>query len=193
MKRERREARNLILLLSSASFIAFVAVVAVVSYFGSEGTYLLRNILVSPQTLERNAFTDYEPSTRPPRKLKFTKMEFVRADKHGKGWGRFLVSRQAYEAFYKLVYRERSLPVVTEAMLKQFNTAAPSTLTIFVEGLEAGETVFQQVQFLEGNELFRVQFHPLTRTRDAPEHWIYFRYPGIYDHAVELFAPSKSL
>lgn len=196
MNKERQEARNLILLLSSATFIAFLVVVGLVYYFSASGTYLLRDILVSPQTLEKNTFSDYNPQTHRPGKFIYSKMEFVQSDKHGKGWERYLITLKQYARFHELVNNERSVPVVTKGMLDQFQTITPSILTIFVQGgggeeLSSNGKIFQQVQFLEGNDIFRVQFHPLQKTGSTQEEWLYFRYPGIYEQAVEIFVPKK--
>lgn len=190
MKKERREVQNLILMFSSAVFVAFLVVVGVVYYFGSSGTYLLRNILVSPETLEKVSFKDYDPQTGKQGRFVFNKIEFVRAGMQGREWGRFAVSKQSYAEFYRRVSSQRSIPMLTDEIVAQFEQIAPSTLTIFARMGENGETIFQQVQFLDQGDLFRVQLrHPIER-RSPRDEWIYFRYPGIYQEVVKLFAPT---
>ena len=185
MKKERMDVRKLLLLLASASFIAFLAVVGLVYYFGTSGTYLLRDILVSPETLEQNSLT------HPEGNFAFNKIVFVRSEKHGQRWEHFAVSPQVYKNFYKLMYSERSVPVITDTMVNQFNSIAPSTLMIFVqEEIVGEEKIFQQVQFIDNGELFRVQFRPFQHTEMPRETWIYFRYPGIYEQVIALFAPT---
>ena len=159
--------------------MAFLVVTALVYYFGSSGTYLLRTILISPEVLEKVSFT------RSDSKFVFNKIEFVRAHSQGKGWGRFGVSVQSYAEFYKKVANERSLPVLTDEMLQQFKWITPSTLTISVRARDA-EAIFQQVQFLDQGDIFRVQLH---RDRQQEE-WVYFSYPGIYKIVTELFSPE---
>jgi len=178
MKKERREARNLILILSSASCIAFLVVVGLVYYFGSSGTFLLRNEMISPEALER---------------ISFSEIEFTRAGKEKKNWGHFKVSMSAYRAFYKLVFSERSIPVLTDAMIAQFNSIRPSTLTILVrsrdnEEADCKEKILQEIQFVDSEGLFRIRFF----SPQALEEWIYFRYPGIYEHVLELFALTQN-
>jgi hypothetical protein len=192
MKNGQREVRNLILLLSSATCIAFIAVVALVYYFGSSGTYLLRTILVAPEALEKISFTDYDPTSKRQIEYVFDKIEFVRTGKEGQK--HFSVTPQAYAHFYKLLYSERSIPTVTEHMVRAFNLTTPSALLILAKPRDpklfsAGSILFQQVQFIEGAELFRVQLRTL---QGAPlEEWAYFRYPGISEDVVALFALRK--
>lgn len=164
MKKERREVRNLILMLSSALFIVFVVVVGLVYYFGSSGTYLLRNVLISPEALERVFFD-------------------------GKGASKKAVSPQSYAAFYELVASERSLPHVTDGIVAQFDQIVPSTLTIFRarDNSEKGDMVFQQIQFIDNGDLYRVQLRSLNQDKPIQEEWIYFRTPGIYKKVFKLF------
>jgi len=191
MNKPRKEVQNLILMLSSAVMIAFIVVVGLVYYFGSSGTYLLRDVLISPDALKRISFTDYNPDSGDQSRFVFNKIEFVRAESRGKGWGRYAVSKQSYEAFYKLISNERSIPQISNEMILQFDRIVPSTLTIFIqardnEGRAQDGTIFQQVEFLDKEDVFRVKM------RDSKDTWVYFRYPGIYNKVVELFAPSLS-
>ncbi|MCH9625864.1 MAG: hypothetical protein S4CHLAM123_10480 [Chlamydiales bacterium] len=197
MKKERNEVRNLILMLSSAIFIAFVVVVGFIYYLGSSGTYILSNILVSPETLERVSFSDYDSQTGKQARFVFNKIEFVRADMQGKDWGRFAVSPQSYAAFYKQVSSLRSLPKVTDEMVNQFDLIIPSTLTILAqardnEGPSQGTMIFQQVEFIDGGDLFRLRLHSRGDLDRGKEEWIYFRSRGIYKKVIELFAPPPS-
>lgn len=193
-KKNRIEARSLILILSSAVFIAFVAVVGWIYYFGSSGTYLLHDVLISPETLERSSFASYEAPTKGVVPYTFDKIEFVTGKK--RGLTPIIVTPQAYSTFYKWVAGERSLPVITEEMKGSFNLS-PDSLTIFVRlyGNSAAERVFQQIQFIEASDLFRIQplsfRQSVSSTDNHLGEWIYFRYPGIYEHVLELFAGVK--
>jgi hypothetical protein len=191
MGKPRKEVQNLILMLSSAVFVAFVAVVGLVYYFGSSGTYLLRDILISPDAIQRISFTDYNPETGERAPFIFNKIEFIRAESRGREWGRYAVSKQSYEEFYNIVSYERSIPRISDAMVEQFEIIVPSTLTIFVQardnkGTQETGFIFQKVEFLDNEDVFRVQM------RDSQGTWVYFSYPGIYNKIVELFAPMLS-
>jgi hypothetical protein len=188
-KKTRREVRNLILMLSSAVFVAFIAVVGAVYYLGASGTYRLRDVLASPRTLENISFADSKSTASGRESFVFNKIEFVSADMHGRNWGRFAVSLESYAAFYDRVSHERSVPIVTEDMIAQFSRIVPSTLTIFVT--EKGyENIFQQVQFIDGGDFFRVQLRSFAQPGEWSEMWIYFLHPGIYKEITELFAPT---
>ncbi len=176
-----KEVQNLIFMLSSGVFVAFLIVAALVYFYGSSGTHRVRSILISPDALEKISFGNKEGSSR----FVFNKIEFVRADSHGKGWGRYAVSQQSYASFYKLVAGERSLPHISDEMIRQFDTIAPSTLTIFVQPRDNDQhqAFFQEVEFLDQEDVFRVKIQGEGDT------WVYFRSPGIYNRAIELFAP----
>ncbi len=189
MNKPRKEVQNLILMLSSAVFLAFLIVVGLVYYFGSSGTYLLRDVLISPDALKRISFSDYDQETGERSPFVFNKIEFIRAESRGREWGRYAVSKESYEEFYNLVSHERSIPQVSDQMIEQFETIVPSTLTIFVQardnkGTRENGFIFQRVEFLDREDVFRVQM------RDSQGSWIYFSYPGIYNKVVELFAPT---
>jgi hypothetical protein len=190
MKRKRLSIRKPLFLLAATSFVAFLGVIALVYYFGSSGTYPLREILVPPETIEKSSWADQSPKER----FIPNCIEFIRPSKEG--GERFAVTAHAYRAFYKLVYSERSLPVITDTMVNQFTIATPSTLTVYVfsekkrESAERGKFL-QQVQFIHGGELFRVQLRPHPSIESPEERWIYFRYPGIYEQVVTLFTSSE--
>lgn len=195
MRKRPREVRNVILMLGSSIFVAFLAVVILVYYLGSSGTYLLRNILISPETLQRTSFVHYDPKTSKEARFIFNKIEFVRAQSQGRQWGRYAVSRASYAEFYKKVANERSLPLLTDERVQQFDLIVPSTLTIFVRGRDNFNTsgdgiLFQQVQFLDQDDLFRVELPP---GRYGKDQWVYFRHPGIYKIVVQLFAPTLQM
>ena len=192
MKKDRREVRNLIFLLSSASFLAFFVVVGLIYYFGTTDTYLVRHILISPDTLAKASFTDYLPATA-SKSLVFKKIEFMHGNNRDKGSGCFEVDLHAYNDFYKLISSERSIPILTDEMVTQFNLSPPSSLTIFLQPRDnepffREEKIFQQIQFEAGGELFRVQFLPAQTSEISFEEWIYFRYPGIYYEFQQLFS-----
>lgn len=193
MKHERHEIRNLLLMLSTSFFVAFIFVVGLVYYFGSSGTYLMRDILVSPEALK----TVLSSEGVKDEMYVFNKIEFIQADKQGKEWGRFSVSWESYAAFYRDVASQRSLPVVTDEIIAQFEQTTLSTLTIFVRSRDnaASESmnspmIFQQVQFLDESDLFRVQLRSFDHRNAPVEEWAYFRKAGIYQKADKLFTPK---
>ena len=198
MKKEksaRREVRNLIAMLGSSVVVAFIVVIGLVYYFGSSGTYLLRNVLVSPEALERISF---ETNTGRQQRFVFNKIEFTLADASGKGWGRYAVSKRAYADFYDDVEDLRSLPQLTDEIIAQFRTIAPSTLVIFVQakdnmGSGKDGVMFQRIEFIDQGDIFRLQLrHEQYEEGAQKEEWVYFRAPGIYQRVVNLFAPTSS-
>jgi len=184
MKRAGREIRNLILLLSSASGMAFLGVIFFVYVLGSSGHYAVRALLMTPESLAQRA-----PH---PNHFVLSKMEFIRKDNLGNGWHRCAVNLHAYNAFYQLVSSEKSISDVAEEIVASFTLCSPASLTIFLkptsqETVLQEAKIYQKIQFVDGNEFFRVQIHPSQATEVPMEEWAYFRCPGIYDKALKFF------
>ena len=177
MRKAKKEVRNLIFMLGGAVALAFLVGALFLHFFGSSGTYRSYDVLISPQTLKEVSSSD--------RDFVFNKIEFVVADSSGKGWGRYAVSEASYAEFYSLVSNLSSLPKLTDEQVEQFERVAPSTLTIFTQPKRREESTFQRVEFLDEGSLFRVQL------RERIEEWAYFRKDGIYQDALELFAPES--
>lgn len=167
-------------LLGSSVIVAILIVVGFVYYRGASGTHLLKNILVSPKTIE-------QISSQRKSSFIFDKIEFVRADASGKSWGRYAVNLQSYGKFFRMVENERSIPRLTDEMIRQFERSPFSTLTIYLRPSRQNAAVFlQQVQFVDTGALFRVQ-----RNIDDKEEWVYFSHPRIYQKVLELFSPTQ--
>ncbi|NGX60842.1 MAG: hypothetical protein K940chlam9_00314 [Chlamydiae bacterium] len=190
MSGKKKELQNLIILLGSSVFVGFVAVVGLLYYFGSSGTYLLRNVLISPDAIEKVPFQNKDSP------FVLNKIEFETVDMQGRQWGRYAVGLESYRAFYEMVENERSVAQLTDEMLNQFQTISPSTLTIFVQSrdttrFQGDGWVFQQVEFLDNSDLFRVYYQRGVDGEGLPhEEWIYFFSPGILREVTELFAPT---
>ena len=187
----RKQIRGLLATLASAVGLAVIVVVVFVYYLGSPGTYRLSQVLISPQTLDEISFADI---SKKGGNFVFNKIEFVRAEASGRGWGRFAVSKESYREFYRLVDKERSILNLDNETVEQFNLVFPSTLTIYVTYKEKGRAqtegmIFQEVQFLDQGDVFRI----LMRHKPADEmveEWVYFQRPGIYQEVLALFAPT---
>ncbi len=176
----RKQIGKLITMLGSAIFVAFLAVTAFLYFAGASGTSRLSQILVSPDAIEKSTFTTQNEG------YIFNKIEFELVDSGGKGWGRYAVSPESYEAFYERVSSLRSLAQIEDLLVKQFDQTPLTTLTIFVQGESREARLFQRVEFLSSGDLFRVELK-LPRIG-----WAYFRSPGIYEEVVELFAPTAA-
>lgn len=192
MKKERKEVRNLILMLSSAICLAFVVVLVMVYYFGASGTRALNEVLVSPQTLKVMDLEGEEARGSSAYQI----LEFERGETQGRGWGKYAVSLRAYKEFYNFIATERSLSQVTDEMVQQFDRTSPSTLTILIQSkkekaTQKGFSVYQQVQFLNGGDLFRIETYDPGEGETSQPEWVYFRRPGIYQKVLELFVPSQ--
>lgn len=183
--KRRREIQNLIYMLGSAVVLAFVIVVGLAYYCESSGDPL-RSLLVSPKTLQKISSSDKSEKTAP---YVFNDIEFLQADLYGKRWGHYTVTLDKYTAFYKKIASLRSLQNVANDLAQSFEQSTPSTLTIHFHSSD-NETSFQRVQFLYHEDVFRVLLRPAIAKGGVEEEWVYFRYPGIYQMALEFFSPN---
>jgi hypothetical protein len=195
MKKERREVRNLLFLVTCASGFALLTVAALIYFWAPSKGYLARSILIAPETLVTQSFIEYRSLRESKTAFVFNKIEFTHKENKANGWGRFVVPLQAYKDFYLLIFSEKSISELTEEIVAQFTLSVPSSLTIVLkpedqETFYHGGKICQQIQFAGRGGLFRVQMHP-SQSSDVPtEEWVYFRYPGIYEQAVKLFADT---
>lgn len=177
MPAAKREVRNLIILIASSLIVAFGVVVGILYYASSHGTYRANQVLVSGEKTNSSNQESHTPYV-------YNKIEFVHADRQGKGWGRYAVSQRAYEEFYKKVRNARSLHKLSDQEVAGFEQGMPSTLTLHGQGGK----IYSQIEFLDEGDLFRVRH----RTKDGSEEWVYFRLPGIRQEVDELFRPEDS-
>lgn len=170
----------LVVVLSAVLFGGLAAVLMVINYSPS-ATYLLKNILLSPDVAET---LDGKP-------VYFDHIEFSRWDPIGRGMLTDVVDMEKYRTFYKSVEGDRSLEEVPAELSADFYRAHPSRITLFVrsEGSSSKIKPFQTVEFAPENDYFRVEMH--VDSYDQESKWAYFYHPQTALRFKTLFSERE--
>lgn len=164
---------SLLLVIASAVSVAFVVAAIMVNHYESSKNYLLRNVLLSPQSIK--SLLSKSPSSAP--------FNYSTWDSTAKSWKQFDIDIPAYTEFYALIEKDTSLEPVPDEALDLFNQTRPATLTLYLHINE-----FQKVQFI--NDYYRVELH--MEAAEGHSNWAYFYHPSI-DKRAETFFTRKSL
>jgi len=173
---KRKEVCQLLSLLASAFLVGCFIVIGIVYYYGAPNTYLLKNVLISPKTLEQIAAKKYDHVSKNPFSFVFNQSEEQK---------RVEISLSMYKKFYFHLKNERSLKINPE-LTKKFEVSIPASLTIFLEEALNKKIVFQRIEFLK-DDLFRVTLSKERKEfQQGEEGWAYFSSDGIYEKAQHL-------
>lgn len=168
----------LLTVIGSAVLLGCLAAAFMVFYYGPSGTYLMKNVLLSPKVTE--------PWNGNPFYLE--QISYSHWDSAAKQWRDQDVSLKQYEAFYELVNEDKSLSTSLPEVSEAFYRTHPSTLTLFIRSEKDSNSrskPFQSVQFADRKDYFRVELH--VDTPDEEMKWAYFFHPGIENQVKELF------
>lgn len=182
----KQHVRNVLVVLSSAIFLALSGVAGMVYYYGPDGSYQLNHVLLEPGNLARLNYTDVNPATGRVARYTFDRVDFSYVDAKKGKWQRHEVGMEAFASFYSLIKGEKSVgdPAKVAAM---FDRSAVAVLSLRVHLLadpqKGGLKEFQEVQFLENGDHYRVEVH----SGEPSVVWAYFYHPGIYQKALQLF------
>lgn len=171
----------LLAVIASGVLFAFLAAAFMVVYYGPSGTYLLKNVLLSPEMAE----------TLNDSPIIFERLEFSHWDASSKQWSMQEVNLSQYKTFYKLVQGDQSLESALPEVIDAFYRVHPSSLTLFVRTVANPHALikpFQIVQFAERKDYFRVELH--VETPDESTRWAYFYHPDIESQVKDLFTQT---
>lgn len=154
--------------------------------YGPTGRYSVETALLKPELLNGLNYNDYNPKTGAKDRFVFDKLEFVYMGE--KDLKRVQLSIDAYGEFYKLVEGEKSLLNPPDDLKALFATGVPARLNIVVktESDAPWQKIskdFQQVDFAQEGNYFRVQLHEANQG----ENWAYFYHPGIYKKVYQFW------
>ncbi len=184
--------RNLLLVLVLGALCAIIAAGAVLYYFGPTGSYSLTNVLISPQVASELTYVDTSTSSGKQVRYVFDRMEFLYFNVEKNDWHHLEVDLPRYQKLYEMVSKATSMAEVPDHVRNSFSWENPAILTVVVrrEGMDpshAETKAFQEVQFSETGDYFRVQH----RDQTAKEEWVYFYSPGIYQKVVQVLVQQQ--
>ncbi len=194
----RKELRNLLLLLGVSILVAITIVAFLVIRFGPGSSLVVRNILLSPESIE--LLTAASPS-------KEASIQFWRFEPKTKLAARSSVSLALYQNLFNKIAEDKSLSDVSSEDQNQFSGYRVSRLVITVppQGVSPVTktiTFTQEVHFLLGSDLYRVELNDpalnqpsnpsfLNPSGSSKSNWAYFRHPHIEEEATRLLLGGR--
>lgn len=175
----KKDIRNLLVVLGAGVGAAVCAALWMLAAYGPAGTYVARNVLLSPQTLQSLVKQEVKKGAKST--LIFEGIDFAYYDRAKKRIDRVAVAPEVYSQFYALVADEKSLDEVPVQVVASFSQA-PSTLTLRLR-TEGHERMNQEIDFLGEGDYYRVQLNQ----HEKGDVWATFYHPQISTKVFELF------
>jgi hypothetical protein len=190
---KRKQIRNLLVVIGSGVMTGFAIVLILLYNYNPSGSYLAKNVLLSPELAQTLSFKDSNPKTGGTSLFVFDVIEFSYYDNIKKQWKNVHVDGNQYMRFYQVINNEKSLLEVTDDVRNLFNKGNMATLLLKVRteshaAWQATSKVFTEVNFVGEGDYYRVGLHE----QNPSNPWAYFYHPGIYRQVLEIFVPKSS-
>ena len=182
-----KQIRNLLLVLGSGIGCAILLALLFLYYYNPSGTYLARNVLLSPESAAAISFNQLNRKSGGVSRFVFDDVEFTFFNKVQKSLKTVHVDLNQYNQFYQMVGSLRSVEP-TDEILSSFSKPNGSTLALKIrpENNQTAAKTFIAVNFVNEGDYFRIELHEQSSTGN----WAYFYYPGIYQKVIDLFVPA---
>lgn len=186
-----KQIRNLLIVIFAGVLVAGYFAFMMINYYNPSGSYLVSNILLSPETLPLLNYKEVNPTTGKATHLVFNDLEFAYWQPKLRNWQRVSVTQSAYQQFYRSIQSDSSLDDTAANISDLFYVAPPATLTLSVRAVDESRSsnnkVFQTVQFAAEGNYFRIELHEQQNNTS----WAYFSHQAIYNEAMQLLTPSE--
>ncbi len=176
----RKQVRNLGLVLGSALLIALVAIWFWSFRSDSTGVYKAENILLSPDWVQKLSSSENNPTMGTAGQVILSDLQWVSIDGATGQKRAHTVTLAAYTRFYAAVKEFESV----EESPRDFERGNRASLLFSLRTAQqsGGDAIFQEVQFVEGPSLFRVELVAPGSSRT----WAYFSWINGYEEAEKL-------
>ncbi len=185
----KKQITNLLIILFAGFSCAILLTLFFLYNYGSEGHYLLKNTLLSPEVLSQISLDTKNGQHASHAYL--NKIEFSQQDIETKKRTTRAVNKKTYSKFYDMISSDKSLIDIPIDLMAAFNSMPVSSLVIMIQDLNKNvlekNQLFQEVQFLYKGDYYRLELRDSSATN-----WIYFYHPHIYDDALLLFTSAES-
>lgn len=185
-----RQVRALLLVFGSGIAMGIIVAIGMLYYYNPSGSYLAKNVLLTPENASTMRFNDSH-SSRGNDRLVLNDIQFAYYDQAAKQTRRMHVDMDKYAQFYAMVSNETSLAYVDDKVKALFNTPHPSSMVLKVKPENAQKSTdaaipFLTIEFANDGNHYRVQL----REQGSEDAWAYFYYEGLYQKVLKLFTPA---
>lgn len=185
----KKQIRNLLGVLTAGVGAAIIFALFMLYFYGPTGRYYLKNVLLSPETINQLSYEDTKTKKAGQIQFNFDKIEYTFWNSEKKEWKTVQVPLELYKQFYQSVQDESSILDVKEDVVNLFSKSNPSSLILSAKtainktDLSKDPKPFQRVQFVNAGDYFRVEL----REQNDVAGWAYFYHQNIYEKAGALF------
>lgn len=181
---------HLALVICSAICIGLLLTVSLVYFHGPSGKYVLGNVVLAPEVLDKLNYNDKNPKTGQSDRFVFDHIEFTWYEDEVKEWKKLQVDKEKYATFYNAYRDQSSLLDPSEDILALFKGPFNASIALKVKtesssSWQADSKDFQEIQFVFQGNYFRVKLHE----QNPGDHWVYFYHPHIYHDVLGLMIP----
>lgn len=182
------QIRNLLIVFASGISLAFLLAMLSLHYYNPSGSYLVKNTLLSPESLTSMRFADGFTKTGGTPRFIFDSIELSFYDNEQKKWEKKVLSLDQYSILYAMISNNNSLSEISHEAENGFQKIHPATLAIKVRlegpaGLQAPTTIVTQVEFAAIGDYYRIQLREQANSLGG---WVYFYQPGIYEKVLKI-------
>jgi hypothetical protein len=187
MAEGKGEARKLLLVLGSGVVAACLVAAFFVLHYGPSGRYLLSRVLLEPDILSKLNYNDYDPKTGANDRFVFDQIAVEYHDHASKKLQKRTIDVGTYAEIYAVLHADRGIGDPDQKIETYFGQEPKVKLQISVRTESSAKwqaiaKVFQEVQFAEQGDYYRVELHE----QQAGAHWVYFHHPHVSQDVSEL-------
>lgn len=182
-----KQIRNLLLVIGSAVALSFAAMFLMLYSYGPAGTYLAKNVLLSPDSTEVlyiNQSNSKQSKGKHPSPLVFDSIQFSHYDAQQHKFINTALSKSTYANIYQLIEHDISL------LENPQNPEIPGGFN------QVGATLIFKIKSEEGKQpnslnLFEVDFAKdyyriSLREQNTDQQWAYFKHPNILEQVLKI-------
>lgn len=188
--RKKQDIRNFLLVILGGIVGALLVVYTMVQVnpFGNQRR--LSEVMLSPQTVETISNRAVHQEGKFSAHYLIEALDFSFYNPKKARWEKIEVDIGPYEAFWKIVQRDKGEETPSEAVLALFNDRHTAHLDIYIRSRQPYQStsqtrLFQRVEFIPEKNWYRVSNH-----KENDPTIFYFQHPGIYEKVLSLFQSS---
>ncbi|MCB1136655.1 MAG: hypothetical protein KDK78_10330, partial [Chlamydiia bacterium] len=158
----KQHIRNVLVVILSAVVVGFGTVAWMIYYYGPTGIYVLENILLAPATLKALNYSDIDPSTGRSARYQYDRIDFSYVDVGTRRWTRSDVDMETYAEVYRILKADKSVEdrQASEQLFDRHGIAVLALrVHLYGQAERKGQRTFQEVQFIDEGDDYRVEVH----------------------------------
>jgi len=184
--------RNFLTVMIGGSLSGVLIVIALIYIYGPTDTYKAKNVLLSPDVLQKFWYNTSSASTKGKMsRFSIKEIELLYFDKGSSRYTTVQVPILKYGAFYDLVKGDRGKS--QDLALQQQFDETPAATILIKSSASGGNSrtvteIFQQIQFSQGANTYRVEL----KEDDKSDSWVYFTHDDITNKVMKIFVPHSA-